>query len=115
MWRGLIVAIPALLLPLEVVASEWFELAAYRDLKGQDRVRLEFVLGAMYESIFYAQESVGQATVCASPLPVSGAQLMALVDYEIANPSHPTHRRYTDNDHVAFILVNALKSEGVCK
>ena len=115
MWRWLSLAIPALLLSLEVAAAEWFDLADYRDLKERDTARLEFVLGAMYDSVFYAQESIDRATVCASPLPVSGAQLMAMVDYEIANPSHPTRRTYSDNDHVAFVLVNALKAENVCR
>ena len=104
MWRKLALAIPALILSFEVAASDWFDLAAYRALKGRDAAQLEFVLGAMYESVFFAQESVGQATVCASPLPVSGAHLMALIDYEIAHPSHPTRKRYQDNDHVAFVL-----------
>ncbi len=115
MWRTLTAGLLGCSIAFAAPAAEWFDLAEYRDLKQRDSKLLERVLGAMYESVFYAQESVGQATVCASPLPVPGAQLVALVDYEIAHPTHPQRSSYSDNDHVAFVLVNALKSEGACK
>ncbi len=115
MWRTLTAGLLGCLIAFAAPAAEWFDLAEYRDLKQRDQRLLERVLGAMYESVFYAQESIGQATVCASPLPVPGAQLVALVDWELAHPTHPQRKSYSDNDHVAFVLVNALKSEGACK
>jgi hypothetical protein len=96
-------------------AAGWFDLAKYRDLKGTDRPTLEFVLAAMYEAVFYAQESVGRPVICASPVPIPGTRLIELIDVEVASPTNPTHQIYTQSDHVAFVLLNALKAEGACK
>ncbi len=96
-------------------AGEWFDLADYRKLKETDRDKLEFTLTAMHEAIFYAQASVNRPTVCASPMVVSGKWLTEAVDQEISKPSHPIKRDYEDSDHVAFVLVNALKNAGACR
>ena len=96
-------------------AQEWFDLRRYGELKGSDRATLEFVLGAMYESVFYAQGSVGTPVICASPQPISGPRLIELMEREIAAPTNPMRPQYADNDYVAFVLMNALKIEGACK
>ena len=96
-------------------AAEWFDLADYRKLRETDRDRLEFTLTAMHEAIFYAQESVSRPTVCASPAVVSGKWLTEAIDQEISKPSHPIKRDYEDRDHVAFVLLNALKNAGACR
>lgn len=116
---GVVLAALALSAPLHAQdaqnAQEWFDLARYEELKRSDRAQLEFVLGAMQETIFYAQESIGGPVICATPVPIPGAELVALVDRELDEPSNPQHPQYADNDHVAFALVNALKTEGKCK
>lgn len=96
-------------------AQGWFDLARYDELKASDRPMLEFVLAAMYEAVFYAQGSVGRPVICASPRPLAGSRLIDLVDAEIASPSNPMRPNYEGNDHVAFILLNALKTESACK
>ena len=96
-------------------AGEWFDLGEYRKLKETNRDRLEFTLTAMHEAIFYAQESVNRPTVCASPMVVSGKWLTEAIDQEISKPSHPVKRDYENSDHVAFVLVNALKNAGACR
>jgi hypothetical protein len=98
-----------------VAAQDWFDLAKYREMRTNQPDTLELVLGAMYEAVFYAQGSVGTPVICETPIPLSGMRLVALVDEEIANPSNPMRPEYTDADHLAFVLVNALKTEGACR
>lgn len=97
-----------------VSAQDWFDLGRYQELKRSDRSALEFVLGAMYEAVFYAQGSVGKPVICASPVPIPGPKLIALVDREIETPTNPMRPEYAANDHVAFVLMNALKTAGAC-
>lgn len=105
----------ALIWAAPLSAQEWFDLGRYQELKRSDRATLEFVLGAMYEAVFYAQGSVEKPVVCASPVPIPGPRLIALIDREIEAPTNPMHPEYAANDHVAFVLINALKTEGACK
>lgn len=95
-------------------ADAWFELADYQALKEADQETAELVLQAMYETVFYAQKSVGREVICASPVPASGKWLVTIVDEEITSPTNPLDVTYDDNDHVAFILMNALKQAKVC-
>ena len=64
-----------------------FSVGAYRDMHAQDRASLEFVLGAMREAVFYAQHSIGQPVICATPIPIEGAELVEMVDDELAHPT----------------------------
>ena len=114
--RGLLgIVLSTLIWGTPVSAQNWFDLGRYQDLKRSDRPTLEFVLGAMYESVFYAQGSVGRPVICASPMPIPGPRLIDVIDQEIEKPTNPMRPEYADNDHVAFVLLNALKTEGVCK
>ncbi len=88
-----------------------FSVGTYRDMHAEDRASLEFVLGAMREAVFYAQHSIGQPVICATPIPIEGAELVEMVDDELA---HPTEA-YTDATHVAFVLLTALKLHDACK
>lgn len=108
-------ALSALVWSLPASAQEWFSLERYEALKQSDRPTLEFVLGAMYESVFYAQGSIGQPVICASPIPIPGPRLIELIDGEIAAPTNPMRPDYSGTDHVAFALLNALKTEGACR
>lgn len=76
---------------------------------------MEFVLREMRETVFYAQESVGGSVICATPIPVPGADLNDMIDREIEQPTNPQQPEYQGNDHVAFALMNALKATGACK
>ena len=105
----------ALVWPTPAPAAEWFDLGQYQDLKRSDRPTLEFVLVAMYETVFYAQGSIGTPVICASPIPIPAPRLIELMDREIDKPTNPIRPDYTDNDHVAFVFMNALKTEGACK
>ena len=88
-----------------------FSVGTYRDMHAEDRASLEFVLGAMREAVFYAQHSIGQPVICATPIPIEGAELVEMVDDELA---HPTEA-YTDATQVAFVLLTAMKLHGACR
>jgi hypothetical protein len=88
-----------------------FTVSDYKELKARDPETAQLVLVA----IFYAQKSVGKPVLCASPVPISGSQLMAMFDNEIAAPTNPGKRPYGDLDHAAFVLMFALRSEGACQ
>ena len=94
---------------------EWLSVTKYRTMKAQNKPELKLILGAMFQTVFYAQSATKGQVICASPKPIPGDELIGLVDKEIANPSHPTHRKYTDNDHLAFVFVNALRRAGACQ
>ena len=67
--------------------------------------------GAMREAVFYAQHSIGQPVICATPIPIEGAELVEMVDDELAYPTEA----YTDATQVAFVLLTALKLHGECQ
>jgi hypothetical protein len=92
-----------------------FTVSDYKELKARDPETAQLVLVAMREAIFYAQKSVGKPVLCASPVQISGSQLMAMFDNEIAAPTNPGKRPYGDLDHAAFVLMFALRSEGACQ
>lgn len=96
-------------------ADTWFTLADYKALKERDPGTSELVLKAMREAVYYAQESVGGPVICASPIPIDGAQLTAMLEDELANPTNARGRDYTDSDQIAFIFIHALKKENACK
>jgi len=96
-------------------AQEAFDLAAYRMMKADEPRRLALVLGAMRETVFYAQESMGKPVLCASPMAIPTPTLIEMIDKELATPSNPRHPRYSDDDHMAFIFVSALKKAVACK
>ena len=109
------ILVAALFWTAPAAAQEWFDLSGYHKLKRSDRATVELVLGAMYEAVFYAQNSIGTPVICASPRPIPGAQLIEMIDREIRTPTNPTHPQYGDSDHLAFVLVNALKAAGTCR
>ena len=69
----------------------------------------------MREAVFYAQESVGKPVLCSSPMPIPGDRLIKIFDEEVMTPSNPDKRAYTELDHVAFILIYALRQQGACQ
>jgi hypothetical protein len=91
-----------------------FDLATYREMKKADQAALGALLSTMHETVFYAQKSVGTPVICASPKPIPVADLIEMVDKEIAAPSNALNRAYAKNDHMAFIFVSALKKAAVC-
>ncbi|MGI9433563.1 MAG: hypothetical protein ACR2Q4_01830, partial [Geminicoccaceae bacterium] len=88
-----------------------FSVGTYRDMHEVDRTSLEFVLGAMREAVFFAQHSIGQPVICATPIPIEGAELVEMVDDELA---HPTEA-YADATQVAFVLLTVLKLHEACQ
>ncbi|MGI9354823.1 MAG: hypothetical protein ACR2PF_06650 [Rhizobiaceae bacterium] len=87
----------------------------YTAIKQKDATTAELILQAMREAVFYAQESVGTGVICASPIPVSGGLLGEMLDAEIKAPTNARKRSYSSGDHVAFVLMHALKANKVCK
>lgn len=107
--KGLLgVALAVIFLSTPLCAQDWFDLARYEELKGSDRPLLDFVLGAMQETVFYAQESIDRPVICATPIPIPGSDLIDMVDREVEQPANPRHPEYQGNDHIAFVLMNAL-------
>ena len=92
-----------------------FSVGKYREMQAEDRASLEFVLGAMREAVFYAQHSIGQPVVCATPIPIAGARLVEMVDGELEHPTNPDGGIYTDATQVAFVLLTALKQHEACQ
>jgi hypothetical protein len=90
-------------------------LADYERMKGEDRAHLEMMLEAMYETAVYAQSSMDHPALCFTPLPIPGADLVAMVDAEVSNPTGKPDRAYVDDDRLALVLVTALKSQDVCR
>ena len=92
-----------------------FTLSDYQNLKARDIETAGLVLKAMRDAVYYAQESVGDTVICASPILISGARLIEMFDEEIANPTNVDGRAYEANIYAAFVFIHALKNEGVCK
>jgi hypothetical protein len=84
-------------------------------MHAEDRASLEFVLGAMREAVFYTQHSIGQPVICATPIPIPGADLVAMIDDELEHPTNPDGGAYTDETQVAFVLLTALKQHEACQ
>ncbi|MEQ8193002.1 MAG: hypothetical protein RIB59_00795 [Rhodospirillales bacterium] len=101
-------------IPFDPKDHDWFTLAEYWKLNYSDPDRLAFILEAMYEAVYYAQSPEGQPVRCSTPIPLSD-RLQEMVGEEIKTPSNPTKRAYSQNDHVAYILIHALKREGKCR
>jgi hypothetical protein len=95
--------------------QDWFDLGRYEEMKRDDPAGLTFILQAMYETAFYAESAQDKPVICATPLPIPGERLIEAIDREVAQPSNPLHLEYDDSDHVAFVLMNALKTKGVCE
>ena len=88
-----------------------FSVGTWRDMHAKDRASLEFVLGAMREAVFYARHPIGQPVICAKPIPIEGAELVGMVDDELAHPNKAS----TDTPQVALVLLTALKLHGACQ
>ena len=101
--------------PIQAEDGTVFSVGTYRDMHAEDRDSLEFVLGAMREAVFYAQHSIGEPVICATPIPIAGADLVEMVDGELENPTNPDGGVYTDATQVAFVLLTALKQHGACQ
>jgi hypothetical protein len=106
---------PNALSQLPSLSPSGFTLSDYRELKARDVQTAQLILQAMREAVFFAQESVGKPVLCASPMPIPGARLMEIFDEEITTPSNPGKRAYGDLDHVAFVLIYALRKQGACQ
>jgi hypothetical protein len=66
------------------------------------------VLGAMQETVFYAQEFGRPPGHLRHPPAIARTGAIrhdGSRDHAASNPQHPG---YLDNDHVAFVLLNAL-------
>ncbi len=96
-------------------AEGWFTLAEYRDLRKDNVATAELTLRAMREIVYYAQHSIDRPVICASPVPIAGKRLVEMFDAEIENPTNMRGRSYSADDHVAFILMHALKKQNVCE
>ncbi len=95
--------------------STVFSIGTYREMHDEDRASLEFVLGAMRETVFFAQHSIGQPVICATPIPIAGAELVEMVDEELEHPTNPDGGAYTEATEVAFVLLTALKKHEACQ
>ena len=103
------------ILSTPVFANSWFTVGDYKELKARDIKTAHLVLKAMREAVFYAQESIGGPVICVSPKPIDGAQMMKLLEAELSKPTNKEGQTYTAGHQVAYVLLNALKGEGVCK
>lgn len=81
----------------------------FRALRDRDFEASVMLLRAMRESIFYAQKSIGSSAPCLSPLPMSDGELMSIFESELLQRNANKEGIESDQDKIAFILVNALK------
>jgi hypothetical protein len=105
----------SVLFEIKSLSPSGFPVSEYEALKAKDKRMAETVLVAMREAIFYAQESVGKPVLCATPIPISGARLMAMIDEEISHPTAPDRHSYNEIDSLAFVLMHALRKNGACQ
>ncbi|MEQ8734448.1 MAG: hypothetical protein RIC29_05965 [Rhodospirillaceae bacterium] len=109
--KNLIIIILAVLTSLPLASaseSEWFDLDEYYELKAKDEEALYLILSAMYETNFYTRHVVEGAVICATPIPPSAQELIAIVEQEIKQPTNAIQLEYNESSHVAYILVNGL-------
>lgn len=69
----------------------------------------------MREIVFFAQHSISQPVICATPIPIDGAMLVEMVDEELQDPTNPDGGAYTEATQVAFVFVTALKRHEACR
>ena len=100
---------------IKSLSPSGFPVSEYEALKAKDKRMAETILVAMREAIFYAQQSVGKPVLCATPIPISGARLMAITDEEISHPTAPDRHSYNEMDSLAFVLMHALRKNGACE
>ncbi len=93
-------------------AEDRFTLAEYRNLRKDNRATAELALRAMREIVYYAEHSIDRPVVCTIPVPISGKRLAEMLDKEIESPTNMSGRSYLADDHVAYILMHALKKTG---
>ncbi len=100
---------------IKSLSPSGFSVSEYEALKAKDKRMAETILIAMREAIFYAQESVGKPVLCATPIPIPGAQLMAMTDEEINHPTAPERQSYNKRESLAFVLMHALRKNRACQ
>ena len=76
---------------------------------------LDVILQAMYQTAVYAQAAIEHPTICFTPVPIPGRTLRAMLAAELADPHVELGRAYSGDDPAALVLVNALRSENVCR
>jgi hypothetical protein len=69
----------------------------------------------MYQTAVYAQGALQHPEVCFTPIPLPASTLRAMIGTELSRTENRLGREYIDSDHVGLILVNALRSENVCR
>ena len=104
----------ALALARPAAAADWLTLDDYARMKQEDARTLGLVIQGMYEAVTYAQAAITEPSACYSPLPLPVDSLVEMIDREVATPSS-TVSRYQPDDHLALVLVNALRSETLCQ
>ena len=98
-----------------LAAEQGFTLEEFHAMEQRSSAELDLILPAMYQTAVYAQAAIEHPTICFTPIPISGASLRDMIGTELANPDNALGRPYTGDDHVALVLVNALKAEKVCR
>ena len=92
-----------------------FDLTALDRMRSTDPSTLELILNAMHDAIFFTEESIDRPVICVSPVPLPLGGLLEAIDAEIAEPTHPNRGNYGPTDRVAFVYLNALKSQQNCQ
>jgi hypothetical protein len=96
-------------------ADHGFTLYEFQEMEMRAPEDLDLVLQGMYQTAVYAQAAIEHPTICFTPVPLSGATLRRMIAAELADPDDALDRSYTGDDHVALVLVNALRAENVCR
>jgi hypothetical protein len=112
---GNLIALGSAIRPVYGEESAVFSIGKYREMHDEDRASLEFTLGAMRETVFFAQHSIGQPVICATPIPIDGPKLVEMVDEELQDPTNPDGGPYTEATQVAFVFLTALKRHEACQ
>jgi hypothetical protein len=98
-----------------LAAEHGFTLGEYRGMVDRDMETLDLVLVAMYQTAVYAQGALEHPEVCFTPIPLPASTLRAMIGAELGRTENRLGREYIDSDHVGLVLVNALRSENVCR
>jgi hypothetical protein len=98
-----------------LAVDDGFTLGEYRGMADHDVATLDLVLVAMYQTAVYAQGALEHPEVCFTPIPLPASTLKTMIGSELGRTENRLGREYIDSDYVGLILVNALRSENVCR
>lgn len=92
-----------------------FDLKTFEQMRVSESATLELILNTLHDAVLYTEKSIDRPAICVSLRPLPITDLLALIDQEIAVPTHPDIQNYGPTDRIALIYLNAIKSLQSCQ